>query len=90
MISGIESVWAALGQLASADRIVRKVLELLNKAIGIKDKPPENSHDVPLFFFFFYFKFLFTAPAFFSTTSDNNRAFLDNQPQWMRGISLFH
>lgn len=47
----MESVWAALGKLTSADWIVRKVLELLNRAIGIKDKPPANFHDVPLFFF---------------------------------------
>lgn len=86
MISGMESVWAALGKLTSADWIVRKVLKILNRATGIKDKPPANFHDVPLF----SFKFLFTAPTFSSTTSDNNQAFLDNQSQWMRGISLFH
>jgi len=51
MISGTQSVWAALGQLALADTIVRKVFELLNRAIGIKDKPPENCLDVSLFFF---------------------------------------
>lgn len=80
-------MWAALGQLTSADWIVGKGLKLLNRACGIKGRPPANSQYVPQFF---YSKFLFTAPAFSGTTSDNNQAFLDNEPQWMRGISLFH